>query len=359
MSMILNGLKYYSETIFIFKTYTDTEPICKSFTMKKNHLFCLLGVIALAFSCKQKIIDLIVVIDIEKNMSISGAGDIKFLSFPSEEIGYAASESNFIYKTIDGGSSWTQVTVGTTNTCNGLEFFDVDEGLCLMGGKLYKTTDGGGSWNLVRSGVKFMRKNSDNVVVIGECSQNLLEVHIWKSTDNGSNFNLLMGTINPPAFGVYCFDIRFVSLQDDQLTVNYDDVDAMYGMNISDGSQFTIVLDDYDNYTLPNDFYLDQSEGVLVGERGMIQSNHSSNWYLRNHYGNAYTYHAVDGYDGLVVCVGERAITTNMAINDNEWNEVFDAGGNGFSETFYEVQFLDESTFYLSGSDGLIYKCRI
>lgn len=60
------------------------------------------------------------------DISIPNAGDIKHFTFPSTSVGYAASDSNFIYKTIDGGKTWNTIKINDWlyhSNCKGIVFF--------------------------------------------------------------------------------------------------------------------------------------------------------------------------------------------------------------------------------------------
>jgi photosystem II stability/assembly factor-like uncharacterized protein len=61
-----------------------------------------------------------------------------------------------IKKTTNGGSSWTLITTGNTNTLFGLHFVDANTGFACGGsGTVIKTTDGGTSWPPLSTGFTF------------------------------------------------------------------------------------------------------------------------------------------------------------------------------------------------------------
>ena len=331
--------------------------------LKLRPLVYLFLVSTVLFSCKKKVIEVLPVIELVKDMSISTAGDIEYFDFPSAQVGYAASDTTFIYKTVNGGTSWVEVPVelaivGSNRTCKGLVFFDENTGLCLMDDHLFRTTNGGDNWSLLQMDVKFLEKSSSDVAVIGKCAPSLLSIQVFTSSNEGASFSFL-GSIEPFNVINACNDFNFSSCHNNQLMLSFEDSDALYGIELSSGNNFTIALDDLNAYETPRAFYTNGDLGVLVGEQGVLQSNYSTNFYSRRYYGHTYTYTTVDGYDDLVICAGENTITTNLPINDDEWNEVFDAEGNGFATTFHKVSFIDASTFYISGSNGLIQKFSI
>jgi hypothetical protein len=92
-------------------------------------------------ACKKKVIEIVPVIDYE-NISIDDSADIKYFSFPTYDVGYAAGSK--LYKTIDGGKNWTALSVSGNIT--GVEFINTNVGFCVVNGGLLKTTDGGTNW---------------------------------------------------------------------------------------------------------------------------------------------------------------------------------------------------------------------
>lgn len=326
-------------------------------------LCCILLVPILLLSCKKKVLETLPVIELVKDMSISNADDIKYFDFPTSQIGFAASDTTFIYKTINGGASWEELNVepsvlNSTRTCKGLVFFDENTGICLMNDHLFRTTNGGDNWSLLQMDIRFLEKSESDLAVIGKCAQNLLSINVFTSSNNGASFSFL-GDIQPYVSLNACNDFQFSSCHNDQLMLSFEDDDALYGIDLVAGSNFTVVLDDLNAYETPHDFYTNGDFGVLVGELGTLQSDFGASFYLRKYYGHTYAYNTVDGFGDLVICAGENTITTNLSINENEWNEVFDVQGNGFKTTFFKVDFINASTFYISGEDGLIQKITI
>ena len=311
----------------------------------------------LFLSCEKKIVETIPVMVIEKDISISGASDIKYFSFPSPTIGYAASPSNFIYKTIDGGSSWDQVTVVANKICNGLEFFDDLNGMCLMGKDVYVTDDGGQTFNIRGSG-NFIGMTKDKIGVIGNCGNTTCVIST--SVNKGQSF-LIKGILN--------YDITFEYLSSrvvDSKIIIFSETGYNYPnentYDISNNSSSSIGFGNLTAEEIPNDIYLSgtNSLGTTVGSDGFLLEDLFGTITSRDFYRHSYPYYSVDGNESLVVCVGERTITSNLDIGNGEkWNYVLDENGNGFSNTFYKIRFTNSNSFYLSGSNGILLKASI
>jgi photosystem II stability/assembly factor-like uncharacterized protein len=71
---------------------------------------------------------------------------VNSLSFPSENIGYATSNDNWLYKTTDGGNNWFQLT---QIDINNMEFVTDNIGYGFFSNMLYQTTDGGVNWSMI------------------------------------------------------------------------------------------------------------------------------------------------------------------------------------------------------------------
>jgi hypothetical protein len=67
------------------------------------------------------------------------------LAFPSSNVGYATANS-WLYKTTDGGNTWTQFT---QINIQDIEFVTDNIGYGFFSGMLYQTTDGGDNWSMI------------------------------------------------------------------------------------------------------------------------------------------------------------------------------------------------------------------
>lgn len=80
------------------------------------------------------------------------------ISFPNDSVGYVAeqgpNEGGFFLKTIDGGLTWTEHSIGTNVEFSGVGFATENIGWIAADSATFETTDGGVSWREVRmSGV--------------------------------------------------------------------------------------------------------------------------------------------------------------------------------------------------------------
>jgi hypothetical protein len=319
--------------------------------MNNSFRFVLLFTVSLIFlsSCKKKVIQIIPVIEIEKNMSVEEPVNIKFFAFQTSQIGFAAADTNYIYKTIDGGSNWDKIYVDSSNPtrkCSGLDFFDEQQGLCAMGGRVYVTNDGGISWTDKQDG-DYIQIADDGTAVVCEVSN--YDFYIYTSTNNGQSFSSLND------WSLYGDDVGFRVLDRNiYIQGNSFSHDDIHKFDIHNSSVHEILNP---NNGVMNDFYSYNDELYGVGF-GVYEDQYDGfDEVYRVH---SYEYYSIDGYQNFIVCVGEKSLVSNMeGVNEYTWNEVFNTDGNSFSETFYKIRFINSTRCYLSGSNGTIYKIKI
>jgi hypothetical protein len=305
-------------------------------------------------SCEKKIIEITPVLEIE-DISIDKAKDIIHFSFPSEKVGYAASDTNFIYKTIDGGKTWTTITNSDWPTylrCKGIVFFDELKGFCLMGAEGYSTDDGGLNWTNSKPWYGMVNKEafcgvtSSGVGIIG-INESYNKTYLYRSLDKGQTFDV---------FSVITHEGELAGGRVSEANIfTYNTYDNyIEGISYSDFSTFKINLTGD-----VNEFYYDMNKGVGVGAEGYLTEN-SNGYSYKTLPIHDYDFYSVDNKNGVAFAVGNKTIVTNMDIQSEEkWNHVFDIHGNGFQHKFLRVRFKDEKNLYISGENGLIWKARI
>ena len=289
---------------------------------------------------------------IEKDMSIATTAAIKHFSFPTEKVGYAASDTNFIYKTIDAGSTWDTISFPTNRSCNGIEFFDENSGMCLTGRNLYTTVDGGLTWNEIGNG-SFIDITNEGIGVI-----------VLKSTYNCEIMTLSEDMQSLTSVGSVTFHHDLVSFRVNQSKAylfskesNHHDEIIEFDLDTKSNNKLQLQGVTYSDD--PADIFINDEEEVIVGTSGVVMRRITS-YYDRAYHRHNYDYLSVDGYKGFVVAVGAKTICSNLDLqNEYQWNEVFSSDGNGFDQTFYRIRFFNSPSFVISGSNGLLIRARI
>jgi photosystem II stability/assembly factor-like uncharacterized protein len=82
----------------------------------------------------------------QQNTGISGS-ILYAVDFINPEVGYAAGQHGKIIKTIDGGNTWSLLSTGINNQIDQIDFKDENNGLVACG-KLLHTSDGGNTWEI-------------------------------------------------------------------------------------------------------------------------------------------------------------------------------------------------------------------
>jgi photosystem II stability/assembly factor-like uncharacterized protein len=77
--------------------------------------------------------------------------DLNAVYFASDKRGWAAGDGGLVFRTDDGGKSWTRQTTGADESINDIYFRDKDAGYVLAGNKILSTEDGGATWRQVHS----------------------------------------------------------------------------------------------------------------------------------------------------------------------------------------------------------------
>jgi|SRR6478609_264126 len=321
-------------------------------------LFPLALILFASGSCKKRVVDIIPESEVEKDMSIPGAGNIKFFAQPSDLVVLAASDTNFIYRSIDGGVTWQKVIISpnTNYRCQGLDMVDANKGVCLVDGDLYYTTNGGATWtastgipyNVVYVGIR--RDNNTIIALV----MNYYDCDIYRSTNNGASFSyyddfyIVNGDF---VTAKVCSSKVFLISKDSYY------YDKIYGYDFTTAKEIFLKLGDYAQGD-PNDLYVDDlNSGVMVGNGGNIMTKGYSG-YNRDYYMHGLTYNHVDQRGNRIVAVGYHTMTTNRPQGEENWSEIWHKG-NSYVHTFYRVKVIDDNHFLVSGDNGLLWRIKM
>lgn len=129
-----------------------------------------------------------------KILPVSGEIDgLQAICFIDEDNGFAGGWNNYFIKTTDGGSTWTNVTVGNDIWYfTDIKFWDSNNGIAAAkmedgSGKIFVTADGGNVWTQ-STGITaepFGVDYADASTLFAVCADN----KIYKSTNSGSSWN--------------------------------------------------------------------------------------------------------------------------------------------------------------------------
>lgn len=118
-----------------------------------------------------------------------GLNYIEDIAFSNDSTGYLLSDYSLVMKTYDQGENWEiDYDLSFTNLYHGIEFISEDVGF-IFGHKLFKTINGGQSWFQITNGLSLMNMIDINFPCIdtGYLSTTS-ESTIYKSTDGGESW---------------------------------------------------------------------------------------------------------------------------------------------------------------------------
>lgn len=315
-------------------------------------LLIVLFVCLFLLSCQKKYLGVVPILDIQKDISLPIDSAIVKAVFPTENIGYClAQNTNGIYKTIDGGETWAVLASTSNYRYNDMIFLDSLHGFVVSGSVLVKTKDGGLTWT--SSGyANFIGMTEDSTLIAIQTESMGSVFNIRKSSDKGATFQ---------DFGQYDFGLKFYDkgtickIQDSACVIFVTDGDEYFtriSLNTGDFQHIDNCgyAEDY-----VRDIYLSQGYIYCVGVEGLLCEGGS-----RDFFQHRYEFRAIDGYDDLIVAVGEKTIVSNLSVDEDvKWNELNDKDLNNYSKEFYFVKFYDAHTFYVGGEKGLLWKVKI
>lgn len=211
--------------------------------------------------------------------------------FVSADTGYIAggtlngsSYAGFVYKTTDGGSTWSNMVSGLPSMINSIHFPSSQIGYIIGGvnnsGIIYKTTNGGVTWNSIYNSQTYLNWlpnafffNTDNGFVVG--NDGVFDEAKFIKIGGG----IVSSNMNNSSF-VYFTDVYFKSV--DTGFVTCSDFSGIHILKTTNqGATWTNVY----NNSNPNDIlysltFSDSQKGFAVGNNGFIltTSNGGNSW---------------------------------------------------------------------------------
>jgi photosystem II stability/assembly factor-like uncharacterized protein len=245
-------------------------------------------------------------------------GDLVAVFFTSADRGWVAGDKGYLASTMDGGQTWTDYPLNTTEDINEIYFRNDDNGYLVAGRKMFITRDAGRTWQ---------------------------ETRIYRSSDFGA------GT---PEF----LSIRFPDKKHGYAIGSvYDRKDIVIDsllMRTEDGG------DTWQRIALPTKtelFHLDfngNSHGWIVGDGGVIlaTSDSGNTWIKQSSVTSVPLYNVDfrDDNDGYVV--GKTGTILRTTNGGQTWEKV----DSTLRDTFMRVDFADDKNGWVVGYKGDILR---
>lgn len=128
------------------------------------------------------------------------------IAAPSENVIYTSAGSSLVFKSTDGGLTWSKSTIyATSTTLWDIQFYDENLGYaCGSSGRIFKTTDGGMNWTLLTSPFGTSTVYSMAILDANTVVATGVSAKAYKTTDGGSTWI----TLSPNIPGSY-YIVRF------------------------------------------------------------------------------------------------------------------------------------------------------
>lgn len=325
---------------------------------------CLYLLACLLFSChkEKKVINIVLVAD-STNVSLPDTGKVRKLKFFNEDIGFAITETDKIYKTFNSGESW-QLVHHNSRKIQKIEFFNQSKAWLLAGNVLYRSIDGGANWTSLKGSVyTFDIRNNKGIIITDTYTP--YYSYSYDRDVKGFYFSSDSGLSIEQAEQVNIGgDLHDVFLLNDSICIVIEDrMDYFCFWKVN----FLTANKDFTSFGSPGKFesahFIDTNNAYFVGENGMIVSNMDNDYYFEKTAFKDFTYYGIDVYEERVFIVGEYSIVVNIdiGIEDdlyNDWTEVFKTDGTNYMHTFYDVDVVSYNTFFVSSDHGLIFKMK-
>ena len=247
-----------------------------------------------------------------------GSGDLVAVFFTSAEKGWIAGDAGYLAHTENGGKSWTQQNIGTTENINEIYFRNNDNGYLVAGRKMFITKNGGRNWN---------------------------ETRIFNLND--------FRNLSPEFLSIRFADKKRGIVIGSLLNKNNDVVDSLV-LRTEDGGETwrrVIVPTKTELYHLD---FVGSSRCWLVGDGGLIlTSNDGGATFQKQISGTDKDLYNVDFRDeNEGYAVGSKGTILRTENGGNTWSSV----KTSFPETMMRVDFADDKNGWIVGYNGSILR---
>ena len=222
---------------------------------------------------------------------------LKDVHFPTTSVGYAVGYAGKVYKTINGGNTWSAIVIpgnaGARNF-NGVYFINSTTGIIVGGNQsndsiqtILRTVDGGQSWSVVTDAlgswlldVEFV--DSNNGYAVGERGK------ILYTSDGGqswANITVPVGLADRKFTAVHFFDSQIGIGVGGKDSIN-DSIQTI--IKTIDGGLNWNVIEDSIGSMLKTVHFIDTNAGYVAGNNGVIKfsGNQGLSWTAYNIAGN-------------------------------------------------------------------------
>lgn len=243
--------------------------------------------------------------------------DLNTVYFLDSKRGWVGGDNGFLSRTDDGGKSWVQQAVGTTDAINDIYFRDKEDGFLLAGNAIFISRDSGTRWSESR---RFLPREFDGATV-----------ELYSVRFPSKKKGWVVGSVSR--------NDRVV----DSILVNTTDGGDTWQRQRAP-SRLELIHLDFDN----------EKRGWIVGAGGTILKTEDAGltWTKQHSDTTGTIYHIDFRNDERGWAVGERGLVLRTTVGGDSWEKVkLEA-----RSTLLSVQFLNEDNGWAVGRGGTILR---
>lgn len=261
------------------------------------------------------------------------------LDFVNPDVGFSAGFNGTVMRTLDGGANWELLETGTTDALFDIEFVDELVGFaCGWNGTIVRTQDGGDTWVVLETGYDGTLLNcsfpSANVGFAVGWNQTILG-----TTDGGTTWTEQFSNGNNT--------LNFVEFRDEQHGWAAGNWGGYY--STSNGGATWSSADFLGGVEVWGGQYLSENCALLTGNGYIYKSvDNGASWELLKNavpnckYNGVYFLDDLHGYAcGSVGVTGEGSSQSGI-VYTADGGQTWDVQNQGFSGGWWDVHFLDE-----------------
>ncbi|MES2593435.1 MAG: YCF48-related protein [Bacteroidota bacterium] len=321
--------------------------------MKK--LFFIFCISQLLLGCKKKYVQIVPTISLQHIVSPLSE-NLNSICFISSSEGFIGGAKGSIYKTSNGGNTWTNISLlDKTNDVKKVVFITQLKGFCLTQEDIFRTLDGGITWTSVLNtndkinDIQFITPNI-GYAVGGEYTQ-----AVYKTTNGGSTWNK---KYSPPGIDNPFYAVSFINKDTGYASVSehriFETINGGTSWNTCKTGDYRVFSD------LAFTAY---RTGYVTGQFGYIEYQDNSSSFgeqlISDSY-YAYNINSITHRNGRSVAVGEYSILMPYKNTESKfkWTYFLSPEGTTIPYTYNDVVFADDFTFYAVGNSGVITKFK-
>jgi photosystem II stability/assembly factor-like uncharacterized protein len=248
--------------------------------------------------------------------------DLNAVFFVDSKRGWIAGDGGFISRTDDGGLSWTQQPIKTTDPINDVYFRNRDDGYLISAGRIFTTENGGVQWIEGHS----FSSSGDKV----------LQLELYSVRFTSKKRGWIVGSLSRTAR-------NGDSIIADSVIYRTTDGGNTWERQGAPTKQELIHLD-----------FANEKLGWIVGSGGTIlrTDDGGDTWRAQESRTNATLYHVDFRGEKRGWAVGERGTIVRTTDGGQTWSIV----PNRVTATLLSVQFMDDDNGWIVGRGGIILR---